>query len=122
MARVVAFVPDLLFGSRVLEAIRAAGHEPVAAADGAALAAAVAGAQAAVVDLTHEPAARVEMVAQARPQGLRVLAFYSHVEGDVRRLALEAGFDLVVPRSRMAREGSALVARLLEGTPGESEQ
>ena len=27
MARVVAFVPDLLFGSNVLGALRAAGHE-----------------------------------------------------------------------------------------------
>jgi hypothetical protein len=44
--------------------------------------------------------------------GIRTLAFYSHVEADVRRHAEEAGFDLVVPRSRMAREGPALVARL----------
>jgi len=32
---------------------------------------------------------------------------------DKRRLAQEAGFDLVVPRSRMAREMSELVASLL---------
>jgi hypothetical protein len=115
MARVVAFVPDLLFGSRVLEAIRSAGHEPVAAGDGEALAAALPGAQAAVVDLTDDAVARTELVAQARPDGVRVLGFYSHVEADVRRLALEAGFELVVPRSRMAREGAALVARLVEG-------
>jgi hypothetical protein len=30
----------------------------------------------------------------------------------VRERAEEAGFDLVVPRSRMAREGGALVASL----------
>ena len=36
-----------------------------------------------------------------------------------RDRAIAAGFDLVVPRSRMAREGPALVARLLGGTaPG----
>ena len=29
MARVVAFIPDLLFGSNVLGALQAAGHEPV---------------------------------------------------------------------------------------------
>ena len=37
---------------------------------------------------------------------------YSHVDADVRTRAIAAGFDLVVPRSRMAREGSALVDRL----------
>jgi hypothetical protein len=42
-----------------------------------------------------------------------VLAFYSHVEGDVRERAEAAGFDLVVPRSRMAREGASLADRLL---------
>ena len=29
MARVVPFIPDLLFGSNVLGALQAAGHEPV---------------------------------------------------------------------------------------------
>src|ERR687898_899597 len=41
-----------------------------------------------------------ELVGEAK-----TLAFYSHVDADVRRRALAAGFDLVVPRSRMAREG-----------------
>jgi capsular polysaccharide biosynthesis protein len=43
------------------------------------------------------------------------LAFYSHVETEVRERAQAAGFDLVVPRSRMAREGADLAARLLAG-------
>ena len=29
MARVVAFIPDLLFGSNVVGALQAGGHEPV---------------------------------------------------------------------------------------------
>ena len=41
------------------------------------------------------------------------LGFYSHVEQDVRQAAEAAGYDLVVPRSRMNREGAALVERLL---------
>nr|MBA3747792.1 hypothetical protein [Solirubrobacterales bacterium] len=43
----------------------------------------------------------------------KTLAFYSHVDADVRTRAIAAGFDLVVPRSRMAREGAALAAGLL---------
>jgi hypothetical protein len=34
------------------------------------------------------------------------------VDADTRVRATQAGFDLVVPRSRMAREGAALVSRL----------
>ena len=44
--------------------------------------------------------------------GVRTLGFYSHVETDVRERALGCGFDMVVPRSRMAREGAALVEKL----------
>lgn len=115
MARVVAVVPDLLFGSKVLESIRAAGHEPVAAGDADTLAAALPGAGAVIVDLTVDAAQRTELVRDACPSETPVLAFYSHVEADVRERARQAGFALVVPRSRMAREGPELVARLLEG-------
>jgi hypothetical protein len=37
------------------------------------------------------------------------------VDVSVRERAEQAGFDLVVPRSRMAREGAALVASLAAG-------
>jgi DNA-binding NarL/FixJ family response regulator len=43
---------------------------------------------------------------------IRTLAFYSHVEAETRERAQRAGFELVVPRSRMAREGAELVTRL----------
>lgn len=64
-----------------------------------------------VVDLTSDAPGRIEATRGQRPQA-RTLAFYSHVEAEVREQALQAGFDLVVPRSRMAREGVALVERL----------
>jgi hypothetical protein len=108
VARVVAFIPDLLFGSNVLGALTAAGHDATLVAN----LEAVPDADVLVVDLTVDPAERIELVRAARPSGLRTLAFYSHVESEVRALAEQAGFDLVVPRSRMAREGGALVTRL----------
>jgi CheY-like chemotaxis protein len=118
MARVVALVPDLLFGSRVQGDLQAAGHEVALAGSAQALRSALPGADALVVDLTFAAAERVELVRGARPASLPVLAFYSHVEAEVRELARQAGFELVVPRSRMAREGAALVARLLEAASG----
>jgi hypothetical protein len=113
VARVVAFVPDLLFGSNVLGMLSAGGHAPVLVGDAASLERAVAdGADALVLDLTVDAPERIELVRRLGP--IRTLAFYSHVEADVRALAQDAGFALVVPRSRMAREGAALIERLLE--------
>ena len=101
MARVALLCPDLLFGSKLQGALRAAGHEPVAPGDSAALL---------VVDLTDEADSRI---AESAGAGVPRLGFYSHVEQDVRRRAEEAGFDRVVPRSRMAREAVTLIESLL---------
>jgi hypothetical protein len=109
--RVIAYVPDLLFGSTVHGALTAAGHQvelvnalpPEIDAD------------VLLVDLTSDDRARIDASRPVLGSGVRTLAFYSHVEADVRARATEAGFDLVVPRSRMAREGPALVERLVSG-------
>jgi hypothetical protein len=108
LARVVAFVPDLLFGSNVVGTLSAAGHETTLVAN----LEAPPPADVLVIDLTADAADRIEQVRAGTPAAARTLAFYSHVEHDVRALAEAAGFDLVVPRSRMAREGGALVTRL----------
>ncbi len=101
MARVALLCPDLLFGSKIQGALRAAGHEPVGPDEEA---------EVMVVDLTDDADARI---AQAEGAGVPRLGFYSHVEQDVRRRAEDAGFERVVPRSRMAREAPALVESLL---------
>ena len=105
MARVALLCPDLLFGSRLRSALENAGHEVLDAA-----AAAAAEADVLVVDLTDDAESRV---AGAAGSNVPVLGFYSHVEQDVRHAAEAAGFTRVVPRSRMAREGPALVESLL---------
>jgi hypothetical protein len=100
VATIALLCPDLLFGSKVEGALRAAGHEVVPAdADADVL----------VVDLTADVDERLTAV---RP-GLPSLAFYSHVDQETRRRAEAAGFDRVVPRSRMAREAASLVEALL---------
>jgi hypothetical protein len=113
MARVVALVPDLLFGSKVQAMLAAAGHDVEMAGPGD-LRERSAAADVLVVDLTADADARI---AAAEGLGVPTLAFYSHVENEVRERALAAGFDRVVPRSRMAREGAELVTSLA-GTPG----
>jgi len=77
-----------------------------------------------VVDLTTDEvdgATLVESMRMGRELGqVPVLAFYSHVDREARRRAEEAGIDLVVPRSRMAREMAALVEELLARRTGGS--
>jgi hypothetical protein len=112
VARVVAFIPDLLFGSNVVGALRAAGHEVALVSEPGADAPGEP-ADVLIVDLTADSAERIAQVSGLeQPPARRTLAFYSHVEADVRAAAQAAGFDLVVPRSRMSREGAELVTRL----------
>jgi CheY-like chemotaxis protein len=125
MARVLALSDDLLFGSRVQGALAQAGHDVELLADEARLRERLpAGADAPgaevdvlVVDLTDPALDGAGIVASLRAAGrldaTRTLGFYSHVDAAARERARAAGFDLVVPRSRMAREGVELVARLV---------
>ncbi len=123
MARVVALIPDLLFGSQVQGMLTAAGHEVELVGDetrlrdrlGDIAAPAVA---MLVVDLTNDALDGPALVEALSAEGVlaqtRTLGFYAHVDVSVRERAEEAGFDLVVPRSRMAREGAELVRRLAD--------
>jgi CheY-like chemotaxis protein len=121
MARAVVLIADLLFGSRVQESLRAAGHEVELVGGGDRLQSRLEGCDVLVVDLTDERLGGVEAVqaltaaASARSERPRTLGFYAHVDAQTRERATRAGFDLVVPRSRMAREGGELVSRLTAG-------
>jgi CheY-like chemotaxis protein len=118
VARVVALVPDLLFGSKVVSMLEAAGHEVTLCGGEDEARTEAEFADLLVVDLTTDQVDGVmlvdSMVAGGELHGRRTLGFYSHVESDTRARAERAGFDLVVPRSRMAREGAALAEGLLE--------
>jgi CheY-like chemotaxis protein len=123
-ARVLALVPDLMFASRLKAALEADGAQLTLLADPAGVPAALAGAGAAaadvlVVDLTDPDLDGPALLAGWREQGLlthaRTLGFYAHVDVRVRERARQAGFDMVIPRSRMAREGAQLIARLSAG-------
>jgi hypothetical protein len=107
MAKVVAVAADLMLGSKVEATLRAAGHEVTLAPS--LQEAPLEGTELLVADLEVEnPEALVAV-------GVPVLGYYSHVDVDTRAAAEAAGVDLVVPRSRMARELPALVEGLLAG-------
>lgn len=110
MARVLSISNDLMLGSRVQETLASAGHDVTSSPsleettwDGVDLI---------VADLDVEnPEALVGL-------GMPVLGYYSHVDVDTKKTAEAAGVDLVVPRSRMARELPALVEGLVGGGSG----
>jgi hypothetical protein len=107
VARVLSVATDLMLGSKVQETLKAAGHDVVSApsiqeAD-------LEGVELAVADLDLGAAEALVGL------GFPVLGYYSHVDVETRQAAEAAGVDLVVPRSRLARELPALAEKLLEG-------
>lgn len=106
MARVLSISNDLMLGSKVQETLGAAGHEVTTSP--ALEETTWEGVDLIVADLDVEnPEALVGL-------GMPVLGYYSHVDVDTREAAEAAGVDLVVPRSRMARELPALVEGLVD--------
>jgi len=110
MSKVVALAPDLFFASKIEATLTAAGHDVVLESTASAAVVSAAGADVVVADL-HSPGLDLSDYA-ARLRDRPILGFYSHVDAAAREAAERAGFDLVVPRSRMAREMPELVARL----------
>jgi hypothetical protein len=106
MARVLA-VADLMLGSKVEATLSAAGHEVTLSPS--LQEAELDGVELVVADLDVENADALVGL------GVPVLGFYSHVNAETREVAEAAGIDLVVPRSRLAREMPELAKRLLEG-------
>jgi hypothetical protein len=123
MARVEALTADLLFGSRLQAMAIADGHELRLSAtlEGLEQALREGGASAVLIDLTDETldgsGALEAVAAQGLLDGVGALGYYSHVDVAARERADQAGFEMIVPRSRMAREGSELLRTLLAKNP-----
>ena len=117
MARVAVLCPDLLFGSRLQGSLEAAGHQVWRVDTAEQARGATPESDALIVDLTAEGIDWAQMLERLRDggdlEGVATLGFYAHVDQETRRRAIDAGFDQVVPRSRMAREGPALVESLV---------
>ena len=106
VARIVAVAPDLLLGSKIEAMLSAAGHQVTLSP--ALAEAPLDEADLLVADLDVEnPEALVGL-------GIPVLGYYSHVNIETKQAAEAAGIDLVVPRSKLARELPSLATGLLE--------
>jgi CheY-like chemotaxis protein len=119
MASVLVLSADLMFGSRLQAQLDAAGHDVQLIGDLERLRERLQDAVGVVliVDLTDEgldgAAALETLAADGALAGTPALAYYSHVDTQARERAERAGFDVAVPRSRIAREAARLVEQLL---------
>jgi len=57
-----------------------------------------------IVDLHNQKIDSNELARELKSDGVRLLGFFSHVQTDLRKNALSAGFDQVIPRSVFARD------------------
>lgn len=102
MTRIVAYIPDLMDRSKVA----AAAPEAMFVRTPADLAAAAAGAELVVVDLSRPGV----LEALADVAGVRTVGFGSHVDRELLAAATAAGCDEVLPRSRFFADLQALLA------------
>lgn len=116
MARVLLMVSDLLLGSRIREAITAAGHEIVSVADAQAVEKALEAGPAALLlaDLSPRGADPIPGLGRLKRGPLAqvpVIGYFSHVDAATLERAREAGVE-ALPRSAFFADLPGLVGRV----------
>jgi CheY-like chemotaxis protein len=114
--RVIAIVDDMFFASKIRATAEALGVEISFPRTREAALEKIAQMkpQLVVVDLQNHRFDVVEfsseVKANAETQSVPLLGFFSHVEVELQKKAIAAGFDRVVPRSVFARDLAAMLA------------
>ena len=112
-ARVVVLAQDLIWADRLARAVEAAGAEPVRVASLERFETALAGSDAAIVDLTALAYDGVTAIERAHAAGARVLAVGQHDDHELRKRALTAGADRVYAYRKLFEDGPATIAAWL---------
>ena len=115
--RVVAVAPDLFFAARIAQTAKLPGGELQTAAPGQALELCRAEPPDLVILDLEAVAGSAELVRRIKADPalapVRLVGFCSHVDTELRRSALQAGADQVLPRSAFTRH----LAEVLSGRP-----
>jgi DNA-binding response OmpR family regulator len=113
--RVLVLADDLIWSTRLVGHVRAAGFEPLAARSADAFGAALGGSgvAGAIVDLTSLAYDGLAAIAAARDAGVAVLAVGQHDDHVLRRNALAVGADRVLAYRKLFEDGPASIARWL---------
>jgi DNA-binding response OmpR family regulator len=111
--RVAVLADDLIWSTRLVEALRAAGAEPATVRSLDAFAAALPGVDAVVVDLTARAYDGVTALTSARDAGRPALAVGQHDDHELRRRARSAGASRVYAYRKLFEDGPRTLAAWL---------
>jgi len=100
--RVVAVVDDMFFASKIRAVAEAVGVDVSFPRTKEALIEKAREAQLILVDLHNQRFDPLDVAQELR--GIPLVGFFSHVETELQRKALAAGFDQVLPRSVFVRD------------------
>ena len=116
--RVAIVADDLIWSTRLADLVRAAGAEPIACADPAALVAALPLVDRVLVDLTARRSDPLDAVRIAVEGARPALCVGQHDDRDARRAALGAGASRVLAYRALATHGRETIRRwLADGEP-----
>jgi CheY-like chemotaxis protein len=72
-----------------------------------------------IIDLNCRKLEPVRLISEIKSnpslKGVFMIGYLPHVETDLKRMASEAGCDMVLPRSRFAREAGEILMRFTSG-------
>jgi hypothetical protein len=111
--RIVVLADDLIWSTRLVGHVQAAGLKAVPARTAEAFRASLAGSVGAIVDLTSRAYDGLVAIAAARDAGVPVLAVGQHDDHVLRRNALAVGADRVLAYRKLFEDGPATVVRWL---------
>jgi DNA-binding response OmpR family regulator len=117
VARVLVLADDLIWSTRLVDQVRAAGADGAPVRTLAALSQALPAADAVIVDLTARAYDGVVAVRRAAEAGRRVLAVGQHDDTPLRKRALDAGADKVLAYRKLFEDGPDTIAAWLAATP-----
>ena len=110
---ILVLADDLIWSTRLVGQVRAAGHTAVPARTSEAFRASLSGASGAIVDLTSRAYDGLAAIAAARDAGVPVLAVGQHDDHVLRRDALAVGADRVLAYRKLFEDGPATIERWL---------
>ncbi len=114
MARIVALVPDLMFGTRIEDVAKHLGYPVEFVKSEEDVAAVIARVSPSLVVVALDAPRSMEAIEAGKRAGASVLAFGSHKNVELMRAAKAAGCDQVVARSQMAADLPNLLKKYAE--------
>jgi DNA-binding response OmpR family regulator len=120
-ARIVVLADDLIWSTRLVRQVEAAGFTAVPQRSIELFGSSLADSAGAIVDLTSRGYDALAAIARARDAGVPVLAVGQHDDHVLRRDALAVGADRVLAYRKLFDDGPATISRWLTAA-GQSEE